>query len=149
MMLTALAFALAVSAQQPAPDQIEEGCGYIPGSRQYVRTEVGAFYGSTPAFVDERYRAVRVGSEWRNSDQSPYSGAEKKAWFKDGAVLEIGGRRYQKYGYPRILSFADVRVAGEYDSVGVFAEAGTTGLTEVVYLPTRGGQCEFQPYQAV
>ena len=148
MTLTALALSLAFTAQQPAPDQTEEGCGYVPGSRQYVQTQVGVFFSDVP-FIDDNYRAVRVGSEWRKSAQTPYSGAKDRAWFKDDSVLEIDGRRYRKYGFARILSFTDVQVTGEYDGIGVFAEAGTAGLTDVVYLPTRGGQCEFQPYEAV
>jgi hypothetical protein len=40
----------------------------------------------------------------------------------------------------------EVTRTADFQGVPVFAEAGATGATEVLYVPVRPG-CEFQPYQ--
>ena len=51
-----------------------------------------------------------------------------------------------KYGLPRVLGVNEVTRTADFMGVPVFAEAGATAATEVVYVPVRPG-CEFQPYQ--
>jgi hypothetical protein len=67
-------------------------------------------------------------------------------WFINNEPITVMGRRYVKYGLPRVLGVNEVARMGDYMGVPVFAEAGATGATEVIYLPVRPG-CEFQPYQ--
>jgi hypothetical protein len=67
-------------------------------------------------------------------------------WFINNEPVTVMGRRYVKYGLPRVLGVNEVTRMGDYMGVPVFAEAGATGTTEVIYLPVRPG-CEFQPYQ--
>ncbi|HST61733.1 MAG TPA: hypothetical protein VLK84_23740 [Longimicrobium sp.] len=67
-------------------------------------------------------------------------------WFINNEPITVNGRRYVKYGLPRVLGVSEVARTGDYMGVPVFAEAGATGATEVLYLPVRPG-CEFQPYQ--
>jgi hypothetical protein len=67
-------------------------------------------------------------------------------WFINNEPITVMGRRYVKYGLPRVLGVNEVTRMGDYMGVTVFGEAGATGATEVIYLPVRPG-CEFQPYQ--
>ncbi|HEX8394189.1 MAG TPA: hypothetical protein VF665_17735 [Longimicrobium sp.] len=67
-------------------------------------------------------------------------------WFINNEPVMVMGRRYVKYGVPRVLGVTDVTRVGEYQGVSVFAENGAAGMPEVIYLPVRSG-CEFQPYQ--
>jgi len=67
-------------------------------------------------------------------------------WFINNEPIMVNGRRYVKYGLPRVIGVNDVTRTGEFMGVPVFAEAGATPTTEVVYVPVRPG-CEFQPYQ--
>jgi hypothetical protein len=67
-------------------------------------------------------------------------------WFVADEPVVFGGRRYVKFGLPRVLSAGDVTRVGEFRGVGVFAEPGVRRI-EVIYLPTGAG-CELQPYQA-
>lgn len=67
-------------------------------------------------------------------------------WFINNEPVTVMGRRYVKYGLPRVLGVGEVARMGDVMGVPVFAEAGATGATEVIYLPVRPG-CEFQPYQ--
>jgi hypothetical protein len=67
------------------------------------------------------------------------------SWFIQGDQITLDGRRFVKYGLPRVLGVNDVRRAGEYQGVPVFAEAGMA-RPDVVYVAVRPG-CEFQPYQ--
>ena len=68
------------------------------------------------------------------------------SWFINNEPVMMMGRRYVKYGLPRVLGVNDVTRVGEYQGVSVFAETGATGTPEVLYVPVRPG-CEFQPYQ--
>lgn len=69
-------------------------------------------------------------------------------WFVNSAEITVTGRRYVKFGLPRVVSPAEVARIGEYEGIGVFGEAGAATTPAVVYLPVRPG-CEFQPYQQV
>jgi hypothetical protein len=66
-------------------------------------------------------------------------------WFIQGDAITLGGRRYVKFGLPRVVGVNDVTRTGEYQGVPVFAETGAE-RPEVLYVPVRPG-CEFQPYQ--
>lgn len=66
-------------------------------------------------------------------------------WYIQGEPITLDGRRYIKFGVPRILAVNDVTRAGEYQGVPLFAEPGMT-RPDVVYVAVRPG-CEFQPYQ--
>lgn len=72
--------------------------------------------------------------------------AAGSSWFINNDAVTFMGKRYVKYGLPRVLSTGDVRSGGEYQGVGVFMETSATGTPDVIYVPTRPG-CEFQPYQ--
>jgi hypothetical protein len=67
-------------------------------------------------------------------------------WYINTEAITVNGRRYVRYGLPRVLGVNEVTRTGEFQGVSVFAEAGATGTPEVVYVPVRPG-CEFQPYQ--
>lgn len=67
-------------------------------------------------------------------------------WFVADEPVVFEGRRYVKFGLPRVLSAGELTRAGEFRGVGVFAEPGVR-RAEVIYLPTGAG-CELQPYQA-
>jgi hypothetical protein len=67
-------------------------------------------------------------------------------WYINTEAITVNGRRYVRYGLPRVLGVTEVTRTGEFQGVSVFAEAGATGTPEVVYVPVRPG-CEFQPYQ--
>jgi hypothetical protein len=67
-------------------------------------------------------------------------------WFVADEPVVFGGRRFVKFGLPRLLSAGDVTRVGEFRGIGVFAEPGVRRV-EVIYLPTGAG-CELQPYQS-
>ncbi|HEX6371930.1 MAG TPA: hypothetical protein VF006_23605 [Longimicrobium sp.] len=67
-------------------------------------------------------------------------------WYIGNEPITVMGRRYVRYGLPRVLGVNEVTRAGEFGGVSVFAEAGAQGAPEVLYVPVRPG-CEFQPYQ--
>jgi hypothetical protein len=66
-------------------------------------------------------------------------------WYIQNDQITVQGRRFVKFGLPRILGTGDVARVGEYQGVPVFAEAGME-RPDVVYVAVRPG-CEFQPYQ--
>ncbi len=72
--------------------------------------------------------------------------AEGQTWFVNNETVKFNGKPYVKYGLPRILGVTEIMKTGVYKGVGVYREAGTTGVAEVIYIPVRQG-CEFQPYQ--
>jgi hypothetical protein len=73
--------------------------------------------------------------------------AGSTAWFVNNEPVTFMGRRYIKYGLPRVLGTTDVHGVGTVQGVSVFAEhAANTEHPEVIYVPVRPG-CEFQPYQ--
>jgi hypothetical protein len=48
-------------------------------------------------------------------------------WFVAGEPVVFGGRRFVKFGLPRLLSAGDVTRAGEFRGIGVFTEPGVAG----------------------
>ncbi len=75
--------------------------------------------------------------------EPPY--AAGAAWFIQGDGITVDGRRYVKYGLPRVLGMHEVTRSAEHQGVPVFTEGGAA-RADVVYVPVRPG-CEFQPYQ--
>jgi hypothetical protein len=67
-------------------------------------------------------------------------------WYINNEPITVGGRRYVRYGLPRVLGVNEVTRSADYQGVPVFTEAGAMGTPEVLYVPVRPG-CEFQPYQ--
>jgi hypothetical protein len=67
------------------------------------------------------------------------------AWYIQNEQITVLGRRYVRFGLPRVLGTGEVTRIAEHQGVPVFAETGAA-RPEVVYLPVRPG-CEFQPYQ--
>ncbi len=72
--------------------------------------------------------------------------AASTTWYINNETLVLRGKKFVKYGLPRILGATEIVRAGEYKGVGVYVEAGLKGVPEIVYIPVRSG-CEFQPYQ--
>jgi len=71
--------------------------------------------------------------------------AGNATWYINNEPVMFQGRRFVKYGLPRVLGVSEVTRMGEFQGVSLFAEMGQT-RPEVVYVPVRPG-CEFQPYQ--
>ncbi|HSU16918.1 hypothetical protein [Longimicrobium sp.] len=70
-----------------------------------------------------------------------------ETWFVNSEPVTFNGRRYVKYGLPRVLGASDVASVGSYRGVSVFAEPSADRMRpEVIYLPT-SPRCEFQAYQ--
>ena len=67
-------------------------------------------------------------------------------WYINNEPITVNGRRYVRYGLPRVLGVSEVTRTADYMGVSVFSEAGAMGTPEVLYIPVRPG-CEFQPYQ--
>ena len=73
--------------------------------------------------------------------------AEGHAWYFKNNALRHRGRRYRKYGLPRVLGTSEiVRATSTVGTVPLFVEDATANPPEVLYVPVRPG-CEFQPYQ--
>lgn len=84
------------------------------------------------------------------SQVAPLTGdyASVAGWYVENESVIFRGNRYVKYGLPRVLGINEVTKVGEYQHVGVYAEAGdTASVASVFYMPSRPG-CEFQPYVA-
>lgn len=65
-------------------------------------------------------------------------------------TITYKGKKYQRYGLPRVLALEDVKPAGKYKGLLVMAETGTKAATpEVIYIPHSAsmGSASFQPYQ--
>ncbi len=97
--------------------------------------------------VTAQYNTQTGDTTWAGGMQPTMAGyAAGAAWFINNEAVMVMGRRYVKYGLPRVLGVNEVTRVGEYQGVSVFAETGATGTPEVLYVPVRAG-CEFQPYQ--
>lgn len=67
-------------------------------------------------------------------------------WYAEREPILYRGRRYVKYGLPRVLGESEVEPSGSVAGVVVFVEPGQRRIPDVIYLPVRPG-CEFQPYE--
>ena len=101
----------------------------------------------------ETTRMVAPGAETTYSHAPPPPGLEfdyaayaaNKGWYINNEPITFNGRRYVKYGLPRVLGVTEVARAGAYEGVSVFSKGGSM-RADVIYIPVRPG-CEFQPYQ--
>ena len=75
-----------------------------------------------------------------------HAGGRSQPWFINGDPITVGGKRYVKYGLPRVLQTGDVELLAPYKGAFVYAERGNP-QREVLYLLTDLAGCEFQPYQ--
>lgn len=78
--------------------------------------------------------------------ETGYGYAATTSWYINNDPITVEGKQYVKYGLPRILGTMEVSAYSKVKDVTVFAEAGSKGTPEVIYIPVRSG-CEFQPYQ--
>ncbi|HEY7770158.1 hypothetical protein [Longimicrobium sp.] len=97
--------------------------------------------------VTAQYNTQTGDTTWAGGMQPGMTGyAAGATWFINNEPVTMMGRRYVKYGLPRVLGVNEVSRVGEFQGVSVFAETGAAGTPEVLYVPVRSG-CEFQPYQ--
>ncbi|HEX9935811.1 MAG TPA: hypothetical protein VGB15_01765 [Longimicrobium sp.] len=72
--------------------------------------------------------------------------AASARWYAGHEPITFAGRRFVKYGLPRLFSPDEVVSAGTYRGVTVFVETGVDpARPEVVYLAVTP-RCELQPY---
>lgn len=74
------------------------------------------------------------------------TGARSQSWYIDNEPVRVGGRRFVKYGLPRVLSQWEVAYHAASAGGLFYAEPGAAD-PEVVYLLLDPAGCEFQPYQ--
>ena len=158
MMIAALVLAAALAGapqqtanptgQQPVykPDRIREGCGYRPGDTALTPIEVGVFFDGDPPFANREGHSIRIDGQWTHPDQSPWPDGRARDWFRNSDPIMVDGRRYVKYGLPRVLGRDEVEWFAEHDGLAVAAEAGLTD-PGVVYVLVEPANCGFQPYQ--
>ncbi|HUC83337.1 MAG TPA: hypothetical protein VMR70_20670 [Flavisolibacter sp.] len=94
------------------------------------------------------YSVMLNGTKKAFDDVYPPTGihyAQTRSWFINNEKISFNGKKYIKYGLPRILGTTEIKKISEFDKIGVYVEQGLTD-NEVIYLPTRRG-CEFQPYR--
>ncbi len=122
----------------PAPAMQSLAVCVVQGGRlATVTAEMNPATGDTTVDGRSFREAYPAGAEYA-------SGA---GWFINSEPVTFGGRRYVKYGLPRVLGASDVASVGSYQGVAVFAETSADRMRpEVIYLPVRPG-CELQPYQ--
>lgn len=111
-----------------------------------VVTPAGQLQEAVATYDPARGDTTMNGQPFRTAHPAGAQYAAGARWFIDDEAITVMGRRYVKYGLPRVLGAGEVARAGEHRGVPVFAERGRTGPAEVLYLPVRPG-CEFQPYQ--
>jgi hypothetical protein len=122
---------------QPTPPQDVNYCVVQNGQLTSVTVQYN------PATGDTTYNGQPVSTALPAT--TGYAGAE--TWYINTEPIQFNGRRYVKYGLPRILGTSDVNNVGTVNNVSVFAEPSANAQRpEVIYVPTRPG-CEFQPYQ--
>ena len=72
--------------------------------------------------------------------------ATDDGWYINNEPIELDGRKYVKYGLPRVLSRGDVGMLRSYKGAVLYYDiAGKQN--EVLYVLTDLAGCEFQPYQ--
>ncbi|HEY0022176.1 MAG TPA: hypothetical protein VGB24_04675, partial [Longimicrobium sp.] len=113
---------------------------------QVCVVEGGALRNVTATYNTQTSDTTYQGRRFNEAFPATTGYAGGATWYINTEPIMINGRRYVKYGLPRVLGVTEVTRTAEYQGVSVFAEAGATGTPEVVYVPVRTG-CEFQPYQ--
>jgi hypothetical protein len=96
--------------------------------------------------VTARYNTRTGDTTYTGTPPGTTGYAAGATWYINNEPITVNGRRYVRYGLPRVLGVNEVTRTAEYQGVSVFAEAGAMGTPEVLYVPVRAG-CEFQPYQ--
>jgi hypothetical protein len=76
---------------------------------------------------------------------SAWRGPGALAWYVNAEPVEIGGKRFAKYGLPRVLAPGEVELVATARGAPFY---GVTGVPEreVLYLLVDPAGCEFQPY---
>ena len=74
-----------------------------------------------------------------------HAGAHALAWVINNDAVTFRGKKYMKYGLPRVLYAGEVELVGPYKGGYFYAEKGVKDY-EILYLLTRLDGCEFQPY---
>jgi hypothetical protein len=96
-----------------------------------------------PASGDTTYNGQPIGTAFPATEG--YAGGA--TWYINSEPVTFNGRRYVKYGLPRVLGTTEVTSVGTNQGVSVFAEPSANAQRpDVIYVPVRPG-CEFQPYQ--
>lgn len=72
--------------------------------------------------------------------------AAGEAWFTRDSTITVEGRRFRKYGLPRMVMLNELSPYATYRGVRVFKEAGLEGTVHILYVPVRSS-CEVQPYE--
>lgn len=95
---------------------------------------------------------------WCNPGETgiEFGQAAGEPWFVDSDPIRVNGRRFAKYGLPRVLAAAELATYSIYADASVFVEAGSDAYEpEVIYVLVgppaaqgEAGECEYQPYQA-
>ena len=117
-------------------------CGYRTGSRDLLALR--AYHQpDVPGSNYVQYEGRPVA--WASLG---FAEARQRPWYINGDPITFQGRRFEKYGLPRILSPSEVRFGDEYDGQGIMVDPMATEHY-VVYLIVNGRDCEFQPYQRV
>ncbi len=108
--------------------------------------ENGALREVTATYNTQRSDTTYQGRRFNEAFPATTGYAGGATWYINTEPITINGRRYVKYGLPRVLGVNEVTRTADFQGVPVFAESGATSATEVIYVPVRPG-CEFQPYQ--
>jgi hypothetical protein len=137
LILTLLTFHLSSSAQNIR--KIRECLINEKG----VLTEANVDYNTTTGEKTLTYNGKVVAFETLGESKAY---AQLTPWFKNNEQITYKGKKFVKYGLPRVLGVTEIELSDKYKDVGVYIERGYAGKVEVIYIPVRPG-CEFQPYQ--
>jgi hypothetical protein len=74
----------------------------------------------------------------------PYAAAT--TWYINHGRVEYHGRTLMKHSLPLVFAPDQLQHAGEFQGMPLFAEAGVSGIPDVVFVFVRPG-CVFQAYQ--
>ncbi len=118
----------------PPGDRTVRVCLLRNGELTRVEARVDAATGDTT--VD--------GRPFADAAQTGGGYAAGEPWFVRDEPVTVGGRRYLRFGLPRIVEPEGLRAVGTFRRVPVLVSA-EDAAAEVVYLPLRGG-CVVQPY---
>ena len=101
----------------------------------------------TATYNTQRADTMYQGRRFNEAFPATTGYAGGATWYINTEPITINGRRYVKYGLPRVLAPGDVVRDGEMLGVPVFAELPVPrSVIEVIYLPVKP-TCEFQPYE--
>lgn len=107
-----------------------------------------------PRYVDAVYLPATgdtvvsvAGMQRPFSEAYPAQGyAADQLFFINNEPVPFAGRRYVRYGLPRVVQPEEITRIGDYQGIGVFVETGAPTPPPILYLPARPA-CEYQPYQ--